>query len=100
MNLALKMKVMIGRYGALSVTRTVPPALLVLADGHCIVIATVAGSIPTRNGRTEAANRLGNSVNTAKTHLRALFDKLDCSRQTDLISTVTSHPIWLAGRDP
>jgi DNA-binding CsgD family transcriptional regulator len=46
---------------------------------------------------TEAAARLGNSVNTAKTHLRALFDKLDCSRQADLVRTVTSHPVWLAG---
>lgn len=50
------------------------------------------------HGLTEAADRLGNSVNTAKTHLRALFDKLDCSRQADLIHTVTSHPVWLAGQ--
>jgi DNA-binding CsgD family transcriptional regulator len=50
------------------------------------------------HGLTEAADRLGNSVNTAKTHLRALFEKLDCSRQSDLVRTVTSHPVWLAGR--
>lgn len=50
------------------------------------------------HGLTEAADRLGNSVNTAKTHLRALFEKLDCSRQADLIHAVTSHPVWLAGQ--
>jgi len=50
------------------------------------------------HGLTEAAERLGNSVNTAKTHLRALFDKLGCSRQSDLVRTVTSHAAWLAGR--
>jgi DNA-binding CsgD family transcriptional regulator len=44
---------------------------------------------------TEAADRLGNSINTVKTQLRALFDKLDCSRQSDLIRAVTSHPVWL-----
>jgi DNA-binding CsgD family transcriptional regulator len=49
------------------------------------------------HGLTEAADQLGNSVNTAKTHLRALFEKLDCSRQSDLVRTVTSHPVWLAG---
>jgi DNA-binding CsgD family transcriptional regulator len=52
------------------------------------------------HGLTEAADRLGNSVNTVKTHLRALFEKLDCSRQSDLIRTVTSHAVWLAGRSP
>jgi len=50
------------------------------------------------HGLTEAASRLGNSVNTAKTHLRALFDKLECSRQADLISAVTSHPVWFVGQ--
>ena len=50
------------------------------------------------SGLTEAASRLGNSVNTAKTHLRALFDKLECSRQADLISIVTSHPVWFLGQ--
>jgi DNA-binding CsgD family transcriptional regulator len=49
------------------------------------------------DGLTEAAARLGNSVNTSKTHLRALFDKLDCSRQAELVRTVTSHPVWLVG---
>ena len=51
------------------------------------------------HGLTDAAARLGNSVNTAKTHLRALFDKLECSRQADLVQTVVSHPVWLAGRE-
>lgn len=50
-------------------------------------------------GLTDAAARLGVSVNTAKTHLRALFEKLECSRQADLIQAVISHPVWLAGRD-
>jgi len=50
------------------------------------------------HGLTDAADRLGSSVNTAKTHLRALFDKLDCSRQADLVHAVTSHPVWLAGQ--
>lgn len=39
-------------------------------------------------GLTEAADRLGNSVNTVKWHLRALFEKLGCSRQADLIHAV------------
>jgi len=45
---------------------------------------------------TEAAAKLGKSVNTANTHLRALFHKFDCSRQTDLIRTITAHSVWLA----
>jgi len=49
-------------------------------------------------GLTEAADRLGISINTAKTHLRSLFEKLDCSRQADLVHIVTSHPVWLAGQ--
>jgi DNA-binding CsgD family transcriptional regulator len=49
------------------------------------------------HGLTEAAARLGKSVNTAKTHVRGLFDKLGCSGQADLVRTVMSHPVWLAG---
>jgi DNA-binding CsgD family transcriptional regulator len=49
------------------------------------------------HGLTEAAAHLGKSVNTAKTHVRALFDKLECSGQADLVRTVASHPVWLVG---
>lgn len=51
------------------------------------------------HGLTNAAVRLDVSVNTAKTHLRALFDKLECSRQADLLQAVMSHPVWLAGQE-
>lgn len=37
-------------------------------------------------------------VRTVSWCTRALFDKLDRSRQADLIHTVTSHPVWLAGQ--
>jgi DNA-binding CsgD family transcriptional regulator len=48
-------------------------------------------------GLREAAACLGISANTAKTHLRALFDKLGCARQAELVRSVMSHPVWLAG---
>ena len=64
-----------------------------------VVLHTDSPSSLQGHGLTDAAARLGNSVNTAKTHLRALFDKLECSRQADLVQTVVSHPVWLAGRE-
>jgi DNA-binding CsgD family transcriptional regulator len=48
------------------------------------------------HGLGEAAALLGISVNTAKTHLRSLFGKMDCSRQADLVRIAMSHPAWLA----
>lgn len=90
-----------------------PTAIVFISDGRwrqasAELLADTFGLTPAEarllqtllqgHGLTEAADQLGNSINTAKSHLRALFEKLGCSRQTDLISTVTSHPIWLAGR--
>ena len=48
------------------------------------------------HGLSEAAALLGISTNTAKTHLRGLFGKMDCSRQADLVRIAMSHPAWLA----
>jgi DNA-binding CsgD family transcriptional regulator len=48
---------------------------------------------------TEAANRLHISPHTARTQLRQLFAKLDCSRQAELLQTVTRHPLWFASAE-
>lgn len=55
--------------------------LHVLLDGHSLV---------------ESAARLGVSINTAKTHLKGLFEKMGCARQADLVRTTMAHPSWFA----
>lgn len=55
--------------------------LYVLLDGHSLV---------------ESAARLGVSINTAKTHLKGLFEKMGCARQADLVRTTMAHPSWFA----
>jgi DNA-binding CsgD family transcriptional regulator len=44
----------------------------------------------------DAAARIGISINTAKTQLKALFEKMGCERQTDLVRMVMAHPSWFA----
>lgn len=51
------------------------------------------------NGLVEAAKVLKVSPHTAKTHLRSLFDKMNCSRQADVIRIVASHPTWFTRND-
>ncbi len=55
--------------------------LYVLLDGQSLVAS---------------AARLDISVNTAKFHLKALFEKMGCSRQADLVQTAMAHPSWFA----
>lgn len=55
--------------------------LYVLLDGQSLV---------------ESAARLGISINTAKTHLKGLFEKMGCARQADLVRTTMAHPSWFA----
>lgn len=55
--------------------------LHVLLDGHSLV---------------EAAARIGISINTAKSQLKELFDKMGCTRQADLVRTAMAHPSWFA----
>ncbi|MEK7994706.1 MAG: helix-turn-helix transcriptional regulator [Planctomycetota bacterium] len=55
--------------------------LYVLLDGH---------------GLVESAVRLDISINTAKTHLKGLFEKMGCARQADLVRTTMAHPSWFA----
>lgn len=43
-----------------------------------------------------SATRLGISINTAKFHLKALFEKMGCARQADLVRTAMAHPSWFA----
>jgi DNA-binding CsgD family transcriptional regulator len=43
-----------------------------------------------------SATRLGISINTAKFHLKALFEKMGCARQADLVRTAMAHPGWFA----
>lgn len=43
-----------------------------------------------------SATRLGISINTAKFHLKALFEKMGCARQADLVRTAMVHPGWFA----
>lgn len=44
----------------------------------------------------ESAIRIGISINTAKTQLKSLFEKMGCSRQADLVRTAMAHPSWFA----
>lgn len=55
--------------------------LYILLDGQSLV-ATAA--------------RLDISVNTAKFHLKALFEKMHCTRQAELVRTAMAHPSWFA----
>ena len=42
---------------------------------------------------------LGISANTARTHLKHIFAKMDCARQSDLLRQVMSHPVWMLDLD-
>lgn len=55
--------------------------LCALLDGHSLVAS---------------AAHIGISINTAKTQLKELFQKMGCSRQADLVRTAMAHPSWLA----
>lgn len=55
--------------------------LHVLLDGH---------------GLVDAAAQIGISINTAKSQLKALFEKMGCERQADLVRTAMAHPSWFA----
>lgn len=48
----------------------------------------------------EAAASAGITVDTARTHLKKIFAKLDVSRQSQLIARITSSPAWLAMDTP
>lgn len=52
-----------------------------MLDGHSLVAS---------------AARIGISINTAKTQLKELFEKMGCSRQADLVRTAMAHPSWMA----
>jgi DNA-binding CsgD family transcriptional regulator len=38
---------------------------------------------------------LGISLQTMRTHVKNMFAKLDCSRQSDLVRNAMQHPIWM-----
>lgn len=42
-----------------------------------------------------ASKALGISPFTARTHVKNMFVKMNCTRQSDLIRTVIEHPAWL-----
>lgn len=42
-----------------------------------------------------ASKALGISPFTVRTHVKSIFLKMNCTRQSDLIRTVTGHPAWL-----
>ena len=46
----------------------------------------------------EASAALGISVNTAKTQLKRVFSKIGVKRQSELIQTVYSSPLWLSSQ--
>lgn len=48
------------------------------------------------HGLVASAARIGISINTAKTQLKELFEKMGCSRQADLVRTAMAHPSWMA----
>lgn len=43
----------------------------------------------------EAADQMGVTQNTARTHLKSLFAKTDTSRQADLVKLVVTSPAWI-----
>ncbi|HET6157806.1 MAG TPA: helix-turn-helix transcriptional regulator [Dongiaceae bacterium] len=47
----------------------------------------------------QAGEALGISAATARTHVRNMFAKLGCSRQSDLVRAVMQHPISLLDQD-
>jgi len=66
---------------AFGLTSSEARLLHVLLDGQSLV---------------DSAARIGISINTAKTQLKALFEKMGCERQTDLVRTAMAHPSWFA----
>lgn len=60
--------------------------------------ALLACLIVSGAGLTEAAARLGVSVNTAKTQLKAIFAKTGCHSQSELVRTISAGPAMLWSR--
>ncbi len=46
-------------------------------------------------GLVDAATLLRISPHTAKTHLRHLFEKMQCSRQAEIVQVAAQHPAWI-----
>jgi DNA-binding CsgD family transcriptional regulator len=71
--------------------------ILELADAFGITNAEakIVGFLVEGRSITETGAILGISANTARTHLKHIFAKMQCTRQSDLIRQVTRHPIWV-----
>jgi DNA-binding CsgD family transcriptional regulator len=67
----------------LGITAAESKILLKLIDGHSVA---------------EASAALGISIMTGRTHLRSMFAKLNCTRQSDLVRVVLQHPVWMLDR--
>jgi DNA-binding CsgD family transcriptional regulator len=79
--------------------RAMPPAELAAAFGITHAEARVLGLLLEGKSILEAGDMLGISANTARTHLKHIFAKMDCARQSDLLRQVMNHPVWMLDQD-
>ncbi|MBF0421746.1 MAG: hypothetical protein HQL73_02015 [Magnetococcales bacterium] len=77
------------------VPQEVPPELLQGMFGLTRREADLAGQLTLGNSLSEGAERLGMTENTARTHLKAIFDKTNTQRQSDLVRLILSSPLWI-----
>ena len=72
-----------------------PEALLARLYGLTPAEARLASALIQGNGLERTAERLGVSINTARTHVKSVFAKTGVNRQTELIRLVLSGPAGL-----
>ncbi|MBF0141656.1 MAG: hypothetical protein HQL74_15445 [Magnetococcales bacterium] len=72
-----------------------PPELLQRLFGLTRREAEVVEQLVMGRSLQEAAELLGISDDTARTHIKAVFSKTDTSRQSDVVRLVLSSPVWI-----
>jgi len=65
---------------AFGITRSEAKVLSLIVEGKSVI---------------EVGKLLGISPNTARTHVKHIFAKMDCTRQADLVHQVMNHPLWM-----
>jgi DNA-binding CsgD family transcriptional regulator len=76
-----------------------PAAELAAAFGITHAEARVLGLLLEGKSILEASDLLGISANTARTHLKHIFARMDCARQSDVLRQVMNHPVWMLDLD-
>ena len=72
-----------------------PPEILSGLYGLTAAEARLAWLVVTCEGLSAAAEQLGISISTARTHLRNIFDKTGVRRQADLVALILRSPAGL-----